>query len=219
MVKPEETEDIIHFLASGMIDGIRETMARRIVAHFGKKTMDVFENNIDALLEVPGIGPKGFEKIKKSYEMISGLKEIIMYLQSLAIPEKYAADMQKRYGENIKSVFQHEPYRMLKDIAGMTFLEVDRIAMDQGVAANDCERITAGVTYMLGLALSQGHSCVPIDSLAKNTVPLLQLSIEIIKEGIESAIGAGLLPSLTYEKTVYVTWIFSIKRKRSRLIF
>ena len=36
MVKPEETEDIIHFLASGMIDGIRETMARRIVAHFGK---------------------------------------------------------------------------------------------------------------------------------------------------------------------------------------
>lgn len=211
MVKPEETEDIIHFLASGMIDGIRETMARRIVAHFGKKTMDVFENNIDALLEVPGIGPKGFEKIKKSYEMISGLKEIIMYLQSLAIPEKYAADMQKRYGENIKSVFQHEPYRMLKDIAGMTFLEVDRIAMDQGIAVNDSERITAGVTYMLGLALSQGHSCVPIDSLAKNTVPLLHLSIEIIKEGIESAIGEGLLPSLTYEKTVYVYLNFLYK--------
>ena len=158
MVKPEETEDIIHFLASGMIDGIRETMARRIVAHFGKKTMDVFENNIDALLEVPGIGPKGFEKIKKSYEMISGLKEIIMYLQSLAIPEKYAADMQKRYGENIKSVFQHEPYRMLEDIAGMTFLEVDRIAMDQGVAANDCERITAGVYAGTG-AFSGAQLC------------------------------------------------------------
>lgn len=204
MVKPEETEDIIHFLASGMIDGIRETMARRIVAHFGKKTMDIFEKNIDALLEVPGIGPKGLEKIKKSYETISGLKEIIMYLQSLAIPEKYAADMQKRYGENIKSVFQHEPYRMLEDIDGMSFLEVDRIAIDQGIAANDCERITAGVRYMLGLALSQGHSCVPIDSLAKNTVPLLHLSIEIIKEGIESAIREGLLPSLSYEKTVYV---------------
>lgn len=134
-----------------------------------------------------------------------------MYLQSLAIPEKYAADMQKRYGENIKSVFQHEPYRMLEDIAGMTFLEVDRIAMDQGIAVNDCERITAGVTYMLGLALSQGHSCVPIDSLAKNTVPLLHLSIEIIKEGIESAIREGLLPSLTYEKTVYVYLDFLYK--------
>ncbi len=204
MAKPEETEDIIHFLASGMIDGIRETMARRIVAHFGKKTMDIFESNIDALLEVPGIGPKGFEKIKKSYEMISGLKEIIMYLQSLSIPEKYAADMQKHYGENIKAVFQHEPYRMLGDIAGMTFLEVDRIAMDQGIASNDSERITAGVKHMLGLALSQGHSCVPIDSLAKNTVPLLHLSFEIIREGILSAALNELLPSLTYEKTVYV---------------
>lgn len=58
---------------------------------------------------------------------------------------------------------------------------------------------------MLGLALSQGHSCVPIDSLAKNTVPLLHLSIEIIKEGIESAIEAGLLPSLTYERRCMCT--------------
>ena len=47
-----------------MIDGIREPMARRIVAHFGKKTIDDLENIIDALQEVPGIGPKGFEKIK-----------------------------------------------------------------------------------------------------------------------------------------------------------
>lgn len=47
-----------------MIDGIRETMARRIVAHFGKKTMDVFENNIDALLEVPGIGRRDSRRSK-----------------------------------------------------------------------------------------------------------------------------------------------------------
>lgn len=30
-------------------------MARRIARHFGKKTMDIFEKNIDALSEVPGI--------------------------------------------------------------------------------------------------------------------------------------------------------------------
>lgn len=204
MVKPEETEDIIHFLASGMIDGIRETMARRIVDHFGKKTMDVFENNIDALREVPGIGPKGFEKIKKSYELVAGLKEIIMYLQSLGIPERYAADMQKHYGENMEYVFAHEPYRMVGEISGMTFLEADRIAMDKGMEANDAERITAGVKHMLGLAFGQGHSCVPEESLARNTAPLLHISSDVILQGIRDAADAGVLPTLTYEGTTYV---------------
>lgn len=141
-----------------------------------------------------------------------------MYLQSLAIPEKYAADMQKRYGENIKSVFQHEPHRMLEGYSRNDFLEVDRIAMDQGIAANDCERITAGCNvYECWDWRFLRHSGVPIDSLAKNTVPLLHLSIEIIKKGIESAIEAGLLPSLTMKRRCMCIWIF-IKRKRSRLI-
>lgn len=42
-VKPEETEEIKLFLASGLIEGIGPSMAGRIVDRFGRKTMEVFE--------------------------------------------------------------------------------------------------------------------------------------------------------------------------------
>ena len=96
--KPEETEEIKLFLASGLIDGIGPSMAGRIVDHFGRKTLDVFENRIDDLRQVPGIGRKTLAKIKESYEKVREEQELIMFLQSLGISESFAADIRKRYG-------------------------------------------------------------------------------------------------------------------------
>ena len=111
MVKPEAAEEIKQFLGSGMIDGIGPSMAQRIVDTFGKQTMDILENNIEALLDVPGIGPKSFAKIKESYAQISGLQELILFLQSLGIAEHYAVDMQKLYGDEVMEVIEKDPYR------------------------------------------------------------------------------------------------------------
>ena len=69
-VKPEESEEIKQFLASGLIEGIGPSMAGKIVDRFGRKTIEVFEKHIDDLRKVPGIGKKTLEKIKNSYEQI-----------------------------------------------------------------------------------------------------------------------------------------------------
>ena len=62
---PEKSEEIRKYLSSGVIAGIGPAMADKIVDFFGDKTLKIFENNIDALLDVPGIGPKSLKKIKK----------------------------------------------------------------------------------------------------------------------------------------------------------
>ena len=84
-MKPEAADEVEQFLASGLISGIGPSMAKRIVQHFGKKTLEIFERNIDALSEVPGIGQKTLERIKDSYSGISAMQEVIMFLQSLGI--------------------------------------------------------------------------------------------------------------------------------------
>ena len=66
--KPETSDEIENYLASGVIEGIGPAMAGRIVAHFGKDTLHIMDENIDALLEVPGIGEKTLQKISASYE-------------------------------------------------------------------------------------------------------------------------------------------------------
>ena len=204
MMKPEETEEIKQFLASGMISGIGPSTAQRIVDQFGKKTMDILENNIDALLDVPGIGPKSLSKIKESYEQISSLQDLILFLQSVGIAEHYAVDMQRLYGEQVMEVLEQDPYRMISEIQGLGFREVDRIALAKGVPPDNAERIIHGMNYMLGIALGQGHACAPEESVCRNTAALLQLDRNIIDTCAKEAIENEEIPSVIYDSIRYL---------------
>ncbi len=204
MVKPEQIEEIYQFLASGMIRGIKESTARRIVDHFGKETMDVFENHIESLRDVYGIGPTTFVKIKESYEEIAKLQDVIMYLQSLGISESYATRLQEIYKDDILGNIKKNPYELLQKIPEMTFEEVDRIALDQGTARDELERIICGLNHMLFVAYEKGNSCSPEDFLAYRTASLLQLDEDTVFAGAETAISSHRIPYVVYEGKNYL---------------
>lgn len=202
--KPEETEEIKLFLASGLIDGIGPSMAGRIVDHFGRKTLDVFENRIDDLRQVPGIGRKTLAKIKESYEKVREEQELIMFLQSLGISESFAADIRKRYGGETEDVLSGDPYRMVRDIPGLGFQEVDRIALAKGVDPNDADRVTKGIEYTISRALAQGHACAPESSVFRNASLLLGVTEDIVREAGKESIENGFIPSLVWNDKRYL---------------
>lgn len=202
--KPEETEEIKLFLASGLIDGIGPSMAGRIVDHFGRKTLDVFENRIDDLRQVPGIGRKTLAKIKESYEKVREEQELIMFLQSLGISESFAADIRKRYGEETEDVLSGDPYRMVRDIPGLGFQEVDRIALAKGVDPDDADRVTKGIEYTISRALAQGHACAPESSVFRNASLLLGVTEDIVREAGKESIENGFIPSLVWNDKRYL---------------
>lgn len=203
-VKPEESEEIKLFLASGLIDGIGPSMAGRIVDHFGRKTLDVFENRIDDLRQVPGIGRKTLAKIKESYEKVREEQELIMFLQSLGISESFAADIRKRYGGETEDVLSGDPYRMVRDIPGLGFQEVDRIALAKGVDPDDADRVTKGIEYTISRALAQGHACAPESSVFRNASLLLGVTEDIVREAGKESIENGFIPSLVWNDKRYL---------------
>lgn len=202
--KPEETEEIKLFLASGLIDGIGPSMAGRIVDHFGRKTLDVFENRIDDVRQVPGIGRKTLAKIKESYEKVREEQELIMFLQSLGISESFAADIRKRYGGETEDVLSGDPYRMVRDIPGLGFQEVDRIALAKGVDPDDADRVTKGIEYTISRALAQGHACAPESSVFRNASLLLGVTEDIVREAGKESIENGFIPSLVWNDKRYL---------------
>lgn len=202
--KPEETEEIKLFLASGLIEGIGPSMAGRIVDHFGRKTLDVFENRIDDLRQVPGIGRKTLAKIKESYEKVREEQELIMFLQSLGISESFAADIRKRYGGETEDVLSGDPYRMVRDIPGLGFQEVDRIALAKGVDPDDADRVTKGIEYTISRALAQGHACAPESSVFRNASLLLGVTEDIVREAGKESIENGFIPSLVWNDKRYL---------------
>lgn len=63
---PASVVGIQKYLSGGLIKGIGPVMAKRIVAVFGEKTLDVIENSAERLLEVEGIGKHRVGVIKRA---------------------------------------------------------------------------------------------------------------------------------------------------------
>lgn len=95
---PSSAEGIERFLASGVVDGIGPSLAKRIVQKFGKKTLTVIEQTPHRLSEVAGIGKKTIEKITASYTSQSELRDIMLWLETHHISGTYAARIFKKYG-------------------------------------------------------------------------------------------------------------------------
>lgn len=208
--EPRDAEGVRRFLASGMIAGIGPSMADRIVDYFGDKTMEIFRENIDALIDLPGIGKKTLEKIKDSYEKIAKMQELIMFLQSLGIPGKYAAEIRKLYGDQTEEVLQNDPYRMVSEVSGISFREVDRIALAKGISTDDSERIIYGINYILAEAARNGNTCFPEEDSFKKAASLLQIDPAKVAAAGEEAAESGEIPSLVYEgeKYLYLPYLY-----------
>ena len=55
---PDDTEGIKRFLVSGVIKGVKEVLATRIIQKFGKDTLKIMEEQPERLAEVKGITEK-----------------------------------------------------------------------------------------------------------------------------------------------------------------
>ena len=64
---PATVYGIEKYLGSGLIKGIGPKYAKRIVVTFGAETLNVIEEEPDRLIEVPGIGGRRVEQIKRAW--------------------------------------------------------------------------------------------------------------------------------------------------------
>ena len=60
--KPASAAALEKYLGSGLIAGVGPATAKKIVRHFKDRTLNVFEESIDELTDVPGIAEKKMER-------------------------------------------------------------------------------------------------------------------------------------------------------------
>ena len=88
---PATQSGIRKYLGSGLIKGIGPVMAKRIVNHFGIKSLDIIEKSSDRLSEVPGIGQKRIQSIKAAWDEQKEVRSVMIFLQSHGVSAAYAA--------------------------------------------------------------------------------------------------------------------------------
>ena len=172
-VLPTSAEGIANYLSSGLIKGIGETLALRIVGKFGDKTLDVLDQQPKLLLEVEGIGKKKYESILAGWQKNLEMRDIMLFLKQHDISNNMALKIYKTYGIGSIAQLKANPYRMADDIDGVGFKRSDEIALKIGVAKDDPLRIRSGIQYVLKVTTERGNVYAVRDELVQNTQKLL----------------------------------------------
>ncbi len=88
--KPATLTGIEKYLGSGLIKGVGPVTAKRIVAHFHLETLYIIENQIERLIEVPGIGQKKVKMIQDTWAQQKAIKDVMIFLQGNGVSTTYA---------------------------------------------------------------------------------------------------------------------------------
>lgn len=173
---PTNAYGIEKYLGSGIIKGIRESTAKRLVQTFGKRVFEILDNEPHQIATVAGISAKQAERIGKSWQGIRAVRDLIGFLSEYGITPADTLRIHKRYDEEAIQKIRENPYCLVFDIRGFSFQTSDRIARQLGFDSASPLRIRAGLVYVLAEAQFEGHCGLPKGILLQQTQKLLSHS-------------------------------------------
>jgi exodeoxyribonuclease V alpha subunit len=174
-VKPASSAALEKYLGSGLIKGVGPKTAYKIVNFFGDKTLDIFESEIEKLMNVPSIAEKKLSQIKSSWEEHKAIRDVMMFLQTHGVSTLFSVKIFKEYGNEAIPIVSENPYRLAHDIYGIGFFSADRIALNMGFKRDGKERVQSGIKHVLAQSRDNGHCYLTREQILKNTQELLQL--------------------------------------------
>lgn len=223
--RPEEVEAIERYLGSGIISGVRESLARRIVKAFGKETFRILEEEPERLAEIKGISKKKAREIAAQLYEKKDLRDGLLFLSKYSIPNSLALKIWRQFGSDVYRIMKENPYRLADEVNGIGFRTADEIAVKAGIPMDSRFRISSAILYTLEAASAEGSVYLPEEVLIRRTRALLgygmpapdggaggmHLQEEMTGgvlppealEGIRDPAGAGIL-DLSVEKKVFL---------------
>lgn len=197
---PASIYGIEKYLGSGLIKGIGPVYARKIVNLFKEQTLEIIEAEPERILEVPGIGKKRVEMIKKAWQDQKEIKNIMIFLQSYGVSTSFGSRIYKYYGNESIDIMKENPYQLADDIYGIGFKTADSVAIKLGIDKDSFKRCRAGIFYTLSQLSEEGHCYATTEQLVTKCIEILEIEAakiimcidhlikeqELIKEEIDS---------------------------------
>lgn len=181
---PEDIVAIEKYLASGVIKGIKEATAKKIVDKFGEDSFRIIEEEPEKLAQIKGISLKKARDIAASMAEKRELRNATIILQQYGISPSFAVKIYNRYGAGMHEIIRNNPYKLAEDIVGIGFNTADEIAIKMGINLDSQERIRAGILYILSLASGEGNTYYPKERLLERASKLLLIDTDSLEIAI-----------------------------------
>ncbi len=186
--RPADANGMLRFLASGMIKGVREVTASKIVEKFGSNTFNVIENEPERLAEIKGITRTKAKQIGKEFKMQFAARDIMNGLAELGFSQQEAYDIYSVFKADSLDIVNENPYALVSMVSSINFERADEIAMNLKQAPPFDYRCQAGVTYVVRHNLFNGHTCLPRKSIIPPAKLLLDCNDDEAEIAIDNAI-------------------------------
>ncbi|MFN7974073.1 MAG: ATP-dependent RecD-like DNA helicase [Acidobacteriota bacterium] len=179
-IAPETRGGIKKFLSSGLLRGVGESTAEKLLHEFGDKVLEVLDHGEMRLAKVPGIGKKRAAMICDSYRAHRGLRDLYVFLHSYGVGSALARRIHEVYQDQAIEKIRENPYRLAMEVRGIGFLTADRLAMALGMDPLSVDRAEAGIVHKLNEAYEDGHLYLPFEMLVKTTEKDLRTTSEAV---------------------------------------
>ena len=190
---PDDMVSVERYLGSGIIKGVGEALAKRIVKKFKMDSLRIIEEEPERLAEVKGISERKAREIAVSYNEKKEMQDAIIFLTGYGISINLAVKIFNEYGQEMYKIIRSNPYKIAEDISGVGFKTADEIAERMGISSDSDFRIRAALLYTLLNASRLGHMYLPKQMLVAKTYSLLVDDNVPYNEELENEIGSQII--------------------------
>jgi len=187
---PTTQNEVLKYLSSGVIKGVRGTTAQRIVEAFGEDTVAVLEHNPQRLATLRGISPEKAEQISESFKKQFSLRQAMISLERFGMTTAECLRVHKTYGSRAAEMVQHNPYILCDSDVGIGFERADAIARGLPAPPDENFRHEAGVLHVMRRHCWQnGHTCIPAHLLPEPCAALLRIDMDESRDAVARLLG------------------------------
>ena len=183
---PKTAKAIEKYLANGNIKGIGEALAKRIVRKFGDETIYIFKHEPSRLAEIKGISESKAKEISEEFIENWEVWQIVGFLERFGIGAENAKKVYDLLGANAIEQIEKDPYILIDITRGVDFKQIDKMALDLGIAYNNEKRVKSGIKYGLIRSTNNGNSCVLKTNLIEFVISLLDVTTENVEDNLIS---------------------------------
>lgn len=181
---PQNLASLEAYLSNGTIKGIGPSTAKKIVDTFGEDTIHIFKFEPEKLAIIKGITKQKAQEMSESFNENWELWQIVGFLERFGIGPSNAKKVYKLLGANAIEEIEENPYILIDIARGVDFKQIDKMALDIGIAVDNTKRIKSGIKYSLIRVSYNGHTCVEKGNLITFVQNLLNVSVESIQNSL-----------------------------------
>ena len=190
---PHTEDEIISYLASGIIKGVGTATAERLVDTFGADTLDVIELEPERMTLIKGITSRKAMEISYEFRSQMSMRRLMEFMARYDLPISLAIMLYRSYGEKAMQRVRENPYLLVNTRFGVDFAAADTIAIAMGFEGSEGFRVEAAVRFELEHNANNGHVFLPREKLVAATMQLLECGEEEVEKAIDDLSHAGTL--------------------------